>query len=72
MGLIGVKAFAAAVVGGFGNLPGAVVGGLIIGVAEALGGVVIGTEYQDSIAFAAMILLLLVRPRGLLGKGVAA
>jgi branched-chain amino acid transport system permease protein len=72
MGLIGVKAFAAAAVGGFGNLPGAVVGGLVIGVAEAVGGVVIGTEYQDSIAFTAMILLLLIRPRGLLGKGVAA
>jgi len=72
MGLIGVKAFAAAVVGGFGNLPGAVVGGLVIGIAEAVGGVLIGTEYQDSIAFATMIVLLLIRPRGLLGKGVAA
>lgn len=71
MGLIGVKAFAAAVVGGFGNLPGAVIGGLVIGIAEAVGGVAIGTEYQDSIAFAVMIVLLLVRPRGLLGKGVA-
>lgn len=72
MGLIGIKAFAAAVVGGFGNVPGAVVGGLIIGVAEAVGGVLIGTEYQDSIAFGAMILILLIRPFGLLGKGVAA
>jgi branched-chain amino acid transport system permease protein len=72
MGLIGVKAFAAAVVGGFGNLPGAIIGGLVIGVAEAIGGVTIGTEYQDSIAFAAMIALLLLRPRGLLGKGVTA
>lgn len=72
MGLIGVKAFAAAVVGGFGNLHGAVVGGLVIGVAEAVGGVLIGTEYQDSIAFAAMIVLLLFRPTGLLGKGVTA
>jgi branched-chain amino acid transport system permease protein len=72
MGLIGVKAFAAAVVGGFGNLQGAVIGGLLIGVAEAVGGVVIGTEYQDSIAFGAMIILLLMRPRGLLGKGVTA
>lgn len=70
MGLIGVKAFAAAVVGGFGNLPGAVIGGLVIGVAESLGGLAIGTEYQDSIAFATMIVLLLLRPRGLLGKGV--
>lgn len=72
MGLIGVKAFAAAVVGGFGNLPGAVVGGLVIGVAEAVGGVYIGTEFQDSIAFATMIVLLMLKPRGLLGKGAAA
>jgi branched-chain amino acid transport system permease protein len=72
MGLIGIKAFAAAAVGGFGNVQGAVIGGLVIGVAEAVGGSILGTEFQDSIAFAAMIILLLIRPKGLLGKGVLA
>ncbi|MBB5215604.1 ABC transporter permease subunit [Parapusillimonas granuli] len=72
MGLIGIKAFAAAAVGGFGNVQGAVIGGLVIGVAEAIGGSFLGTEFQDSIAFATMIILLLIRPKGLLGKGVLA
>lgn len=72
MGLIGIKAFSAAVVGGFGNIHGAVVGGLVIGLSEAVGGVLIGTEFQDSIAFGTMILILLVFPKGLLGKGASA
>jgi branched-chain amino acid transport system permease protein len=72
MGLIGIKAFAAAALGGFGNLPGAVVGGLVIGIAEAYGGATIGNQYQDSIAFGSMILLLLFFPKGLLGKRRAA
>ncbi|MEJ0069053.1 MAG: branched-chain amino acid ABC transporter permease [Pseudomonadota bacterium] len=72
MGLIGIKAFAASVVGSFGNVLGAVIGGLVIGLSETIGAQLIATEYQDSIAFATMILVLLVRPNGLLGKGVRA
>ncbi|MGE0802551.1 MAG: branched-chain amino acid ABC transporter permease [Lautropia sp.] len=71
MGLIGIKAFAAAVVGGFGSIAGAVVGGLTIGLSEIVGSQLLSTEYQDSIAFAVMILVLLLRPNGLLGRSIA-
>ena len=67
MGLVGVKAFAAAMIGTLGSIPGAVIGGLVIGLGETFGGQLIATEYTDSIAFAIMILILLVRPAGLLG-----
>lgn len=69
MGNIGVKAIAAAVLGGLGSIPGAVVGSLVIGWGETLGAAAIAPEYQDSIAFALMILILilLMRPMGLLG-----
>ncbi|TDR95057.1 branched-chain amino acid ABC transporter permease [Enterovirga rhinocerotis] len=66
MGVIGVKAFAAAVVGTLGSIPGAVLGGFIIGLGETFGGQLIATEYQDSIAFAIMIGILLLKPTGLL------
>jgi len=69
MGLLpGLKAFIAAVLGGIGNIPGAALGGLVIGVVETL---VAGTQwstYRDAIAFAVLILILLFRPAGLLGK----
>jgi branched-chain amino acid transport system permease protein len=68
MGIVGVKAFAAAVIGTLGSIPGAVVGGLIIGVAETFGGGLISNAYVDSIAFAIMIAILLVRPTGLFSK----
>jgi branched-chain amino acid transport system permease protein len=68
MGLIGLKAFAAAVLGSLGSIPGALLGGLIVGIGESVGGQLISTEYQDSIAFGLMILILLVRPNGLLGR----
>lgn len=67
MGLIGIKAFAAAIVGSLGSIPGAVLGGLIIGTGETFGAMLLATEYQDSIAFAIMIAVLLFRPTGLLG-----
>ena len=67
MGIVGVKAFAAAMVGTLGSVPGAVVGGFIIGLGETFGGQLIAPEYQDSIAFALMIGILLVRPTGLFG-----
>jgi branched-chain amino acid transport system permease protein len=66
---VGLKAFIAAVFGGIGNLPGAALGGLIIGLLETFAGGIPGvSNYRDGIAFAILILILLVRPAGLLGK----
>ncbi len=69
MGMIpGLKAFVAAVLGGIGNIPGAVLGGIVLGVAENL---VVGfwtSTYRDAVAFAILIFILLVKPAGLLGK----
>lgn len=64
-----IKGFAAAVVGGIGNLPGAVIGGLVIGIFESVLGPMVGS-YRDAIAFGLLILFLLVRPAGLLGARV--
>ena len=65
----GLKAFVAAVLGGIGNLPGAALGGLVLGVVETLAGGIQGLSvYRDGIAFAALILILLFRPAGLLGR----
>ncbi|NCZ47045.1 MAG: branched-chain amino acid ABC transporter permease, partial [Betaproteobacteria bacterium] len=77
--LPGLKAFTAAVLGGIGNLPGAVVGALLLGLVEAIGagylgdltGGVLGSHYADIFAFAALILVLTLRPSGLLGERVA-
>jgi branched-chain amino acid transport system permease protein len=66
---IGLKAFVAAVLGGIGNLPGAALGGLIIGLLETFAGGIPGlSNYRDGIAFAILILILIVKPAGLLGK----
>ena len=75
----GLKAFTAAVFGGIGNLPGAMVGGVLLGLIEALGagyigdltGGVLGSQHQDIFAFAVLILILTLRPQGLLGERVA-
>lgn len=65
-----VKAFAAAVVGGFGSLPGAVLGGLMVGVVESLGAGFISGTYKDVYAFVLLIFVLMVRPSGLLGVAI--
>ncbi|MEY2777441.1 MAG: hypothetical protein RLY30_1539 [Pseudomonadota bacterium] len=80
MGFIpGLKAFTAAVLGGIGNIPGAVVGGLLLGLIESLGagyigdltGGFLGSHYQDVFAFGVLILVLVFRPSGLLGERVS-
>ena len=72
MGILpGLKAFVAAVLGGIGNIPGAVVGGLVMGLAEVLVVGYVSPTYRDAIAFILLILILLVRPAGLLGKSQA-
>ncbi len=63
-----VKGFAVLILGGLGSIPGAVVGGLVLGVTEALAAGFISSAYKDVIAFVVMIVVLLVRPQGLMGK----
>lgn len=66
--MAGLKAFAASVLGGIGSLPGAVVGGLVVGVSECLAATFINSTYRDSVAFIILIVVLIVRPTGLFGK----
>ncbi len=68
MGFIGLKAFPAAVVGGFGSLPGAIVGGLIIGVIESLSGFYLPEGFKDIAAYIVVLLMLMVKPNGLFGE----
>ena len=68
--LILIKSFAAAVVGGFGSLPGAVLGGLLVGVTESLGAGYISVNHKDIYAFLLLILVLMIRPAGFLGMNV--
>jgi branched-chain amino acid transport system permease protein len=75
----GIKAFTAAVLGGIGNIPGAMAGGLVLGLLEAFAGSYLsmltggafGAEYKDILAFSLLIMILIFRPRGLLGEVVA-
>ena len=67
----GIKAFTAAVFGGIGSIPGAMIGGLILGVIEIFSRAYISTELSDAIVFACLIVVLLVKPTGLLGKKVS-
>ncbi len=66
--LAGLKGFTASVVGGIGNLPGAVAGGLLIGMTEALASVYLSVTFKDAIAFLILIIVLLLKPNGLLGR----
>jgi len=68
MGFIGLKAMPAAVVGGFGSLPGALVGGLVIGVVEALAGFYLPEGFKDVAAYVVVLIMLVVRPSGLFGE----
>ncbi|MWV15940.1 high-affinity branched-chain amino acid ABC transporter permease LivH [Pseudomonas sp. L-22-4S-12] len=66
--LAGIKAFTAAVLGGIGSIPGAMLGGLVLGVAEAFGADIFGDQYKDVVAFGLLVLVLLFRPTGILGR----
>jgi branched-chain amino acid transport system permease protein len=66
--MLGLKAFVAAVLGGIGSLPGAVLGGIVMGLAESMAVGYLSSTYRDAIAFAILILVLLIRPSGLLGR----
>ena len=66
----GIKAFTAAVFGGIGSIPGAFLGGILLGVIESLARSYISPQLSNSIVFAVLIIILLVRPAGLLGKNI--
>ena len=70
MGFIGLKAFPAAVVGGFGSVPGAVVGGLIIGIVEALAGFYLPQGFKDVAAYVVVLIVLLLMPSGIFGETI--
>lgn len=66
--LPGIKAFVAAVLGGIGSIPGAMLGGIILGIIESLSKAYISTQLADAIVFGILVIVLLVKPSGLLGK----
>jgi branched-chain amino acid transport system permease protein len=68
MGFIGLKAFPAAVVGGFGSLPGAIVGGLVIGIVESLSGFYLPEGFKDIAPYIVVLLMLVLKPNGLFGE----
>ena len=68
--IIGLKAFTAAVIGGIGNIRGAMLGGLVLGLVEAFGSELVGGQWRDAFAFAVLILFLTLRPTGILGDRV--
>ena len=67
----GIKAFTAAVFGGIGSIPGAMIGGVLLGLIESLGKAYISSQLSDAIVFAVLIIVLLVKPTGLLGKKIS-
>ncbi len=68
--IAGLKAFTAAVLGGIGSIPGAMVGGLVLGLVESFGAAYISSDYKDVYAFLMLILILLIRPQGIMGTKV--
>lgn len=68
MGFIGLKAFPAAVIGGFGSLPGAIVGGLVIGLVESFSGFYLPDGFKDTAAYIVVLVMLMVKPNGLFGE----
>ncbi len=69
----GIKAFTAAVLGGIGNIPGAMIGGLFLGILESLGPAALGIDFQlkDVISFSILVLVLIFRPSGILGEALS-
>jgi branched-chain amino acid transport system permease protein len=70
-GIITLKAFAANIIGGYGSIPGAILGGLALGVAETLGASYISVPYKDAFAFFMLLMFLMVRPQGLFGEKIS-
>ena len=66
----GLKAFAAAVLGGIGSLPGSIIGGLFVGICESIAATFLGSEFRDSIAFIILIIVLIIRPNGFFGRKI--
>ena len=66
----GAKAFAAIVIGGFGSIPGAIIGGLIVGLVESFGGAYISTTYQLVLIYVALVIMLMFRPQGIFGDKI--
>ena len=70
-GPFGINGFIAAIIGGFGNIPGAILGGLALGIVETFGAAYVSVPYKDALAFGLLLLFLLVRPQGLFGEKIA-
>ena len=70
-GLIALKAFAANIIGGYGSIPGAILGGVALGVVETLGAAYVSVPYKDAFAFLLLLVFLMVRPQGLFGERIA-
>ena len=66
--ILGMKAFTAAVLGGIGNLRGALLGGIVLGIVESWGGAVFGASWRDVVAFVILVAVLMFRPTGILGE----
>jgi len=71
MGTIGIKGFAAAILGGFNSLPGAIAGGLILGILETAAGVYVSTAMKDIVSYGLLIACVLLLPQGLFGRAEA-
>ena len=68
--LVILKAFVVVIIGGMGSVPGAIIGGMVLGISESLGATYISNDYKDMIAFLLLIIIMTIRPKGLFAKGV--